>query len=75
MYSETNKWGEATLDSRGAKINTGQAMAAGCSIAPLTSVPASFVYQTTDPATNQATGFPTRLRISLPVRRRALSLP
>ena len=58
MYSETNKWGEATLDSRGAKINTGQAMAAGCSIAPLTSVPASFVYQTTDPATNQVTGLP-----------------
>jgi len=39
-------------------INTGQAIAAGCSIAPLTSVPASFVYQTTDPATNQVTGFP-----------------
>ena len=39
-------------------INTGQAMATGCSIAPLTSVPASFVYQTTDPATNQVTGLP-----------------
>jgi hypothetical protein len=39
-------------------INTGQAIAAGCSIAPLTSVPASFFYQTTDPATNQVTGFP-----------------
>jgi hypothetical protein len=39
-------------------INTGQAMATGCSIAPLTSVPASFVYQTTDPATNQVIGFP-----------------
>ena len=39
-------------------INTGQAMATGCSIAPFTSLPASFVYQTTDPATNQLTGFP-----------------
>ena len=39
-------------------INTGQAMATGCSIAPFTSLPASFVYQTTDPATNQVTGFP-----------------
>jgi len=39
-------------------INTGQAIAAACSIAPLTSVPASFVYQTTDPATNQITGLP-----------------
>ena len=39
-------------------INAGQAMATGCSIAPLTSLPASFVYQTTDPATNQVIGFP-----------------
>jgi hypothetical protein len=39
-------------------INTGQAMAADCSIARLSSVPASFVYQTTDPATNQVIGFP-----------------
>ena len=39
-------------------INTGQAMATGCSIAPFTSLPASFVYQTTDPATNQVTGLP-----------------
>ena len=39
-------------------INAGQAMAAGCSIAPLTSIPASFIYQTTDPATNQVTGLP-----------------
>jgi hypothetical protein len=39
-------------------INTGQGIAAGCSIAPLTSVPATFVYQTTNPATNQVTGFP-----------------
>ena len=39
-------------------INAGQAMATGCSIAPLNSIPASFIYQTTDPATNQVTGFP-----------------
>jgi hypothetical protein len=39
-------------------INAGQAMATGCSIVPLTNVPASFVYQTTDPATNQVIGFP-----------------
>jgi CSLREA domain-containing protein len=39
-------------------INTGQAMAVDCSIAPLTSVPAWFTYQTTNPTTNQVTGFP-----------------
>jgi hypothetical protein len=39
-------------------INTGQAVAAGCTIAPLTNVPASFIYQATDPATNQVIGFP-----------------
>jgi hypothetical protein len=39
-------------------INTGQAIARGCSIAPLTSVPASFRYQTTNFATNQVIGFP-----------------
>jgi hypothetical protein len=39
-------------------INTGQRIATGCSIAPLSSVPASFIYQTTDPATNQVIGFP-----------------
>ena len=37
-------------------INTAQGIAADCSITPLTSVPGSFVYQTTDPATNQVTG-------------------
>ena len=42
-------------------INTGQGIAAGCSITPLTSVPASFVYQTTNPANNQVTGFPNAL--------------
>ena len=39
-------------------INTGSETATGCSIAPLTSVPASFTYQTTDPATNALTGAP-----------------
>jgi CSLREA domain-containing protein len=39
-------------------INTGQGIAAGCNIAPITAVPASFVYQTTTPATNKITGFP-----------------
>jgi hypothetical protein len=39
-------------------INPGQAMATVCSIEPITSVLASFVYQTTDPVTNQVTGFP-----------------
>jgi hypothetical protein len=39
-------------------INTGQGIAAGCSIRPITSVPASFQYQTTNSATNQVTDFP-----------------
>jgi hypothetical protein len=39
-------------------INTTQAIAVGCSISPLTGIPASFVYQTTDPTTNQVTGSP-----------------
>jgi hypothetical protein len=39
-------------------INVGQAIAAACSIAPLTSVATSFQYQTTHPATNQVTGSP-----------------
>jgi streptogramin lyase len=38
-------------------INTGGA-ASGCAIVPVTPVPASFVYQTTDPATNAPTGSP-----------------
>ena len=40
-------------------INTTQAIAVGCSISPLTGIPASFVYQTTDPTTNQVTGVRT----------------
>jgi hypothetical protein len=37
-------------------INTGQATALACGIAPTTSLPATFVFQTTDPVTNQLTG-------------------
>jgi hypothetical protein len=39
-------------------INTDTATATGCSIAPLTFVPGSFFYQTTDPATNALSGTP-----------------
>lgn len=39
-------------------INSGNAAASGCSVAPASSVPANFVYQTTDPATNALTGSP-----------------
>jgi hypothetical protein len=39
-------------------INLGQGIAAACNIAPLTSVAANFQFQTTDPTTNQITGFP-----------------
>jgi hypothetical protein len=37
-------------------INAGSGNASTCSIAPATSVPASFVFQTTNPATNALTG-------------------
>ena len=39
-------------------INTGQTLALSCSIAPANNVLATFLYQTTDPATNQVTGLP-----------------
>jgi len=39
-------------------INASSATAHSCSIAPITSVPGSFLYQTTDPKTNQLTGAP-----------------
>jgi hypothetical protein len=39
-------------------INAGPAAANGCTIAPVTPVPASFTYQTTNPATNALTGSP-----------------
>jgi WD40 repeat protein len=38
-------------------INTDSNTATGCTISPITSIPATFTYQTTDPATNQVTGF------------------
>src|SRR5262245_324488 len=37
-------------------INTGSATATGCSLASITSVAASFTYQTTNPTTNAVTG-------------------
>jgi len=39
-------------------INSGSTAASGCAIVPVTPVPASFVYQTTNPATNALTGAP-----------------
>jgi lysophospholipase L1-like esterase len=39
-------------------INTGPGAATGCSISPVTSIAADFLYQTTDPATNALTGTP-----------------
>jgi hypothetical protein len=39
-------------------INAGSVMATGCGLSLLTSLPATFMYQTTDPATNQVTGAP-----------------
>jgi hypothetical protein len=38
-------------------INTDSNTATGCTISPVTSIPATFTYQTTNPATNQVTGF------------------
>ena len=39
-------------------INAGADTAFGCGISAITSIPASFVFQTTHPATNQVTGSP-----------------
>jgi virginiamycin B lyase len=39
-------------------INSSSSAASGCAIVPVTPVPASFVYQTTNPATNALTGPP-----------------
>ena len=39
-------------------INAGLVTATACEISLLTSLPATFMYQTTDPATNQVTGTP-----------------
>jgi hypothetical protein len=39
-------------------INAGQELATGCAISPSTNIPATFTFQTTDPATNQVTNSP-----------------
>jgi hypothetical protein len=39
-------------------INAGQSTATSCSVVPTTNIPATFLYQTTDPATNQIIGTP-----------------
>src|SRR5271170_7482691 len=39
-------------------INGGPSALSGCAIVPVTTIPASFVYQTTNPATNALTGSP-----------------
>jgi streptogramin lyase len=39
-------------------INSGSTGLSGCAIAPVTTVPASFLYQTTNPTTNVLTGSP-----------------
>jgi hypothetical protein len=48
----------ATATAFATILASGTGQATGCAIAPLTSVPGSFVYQTTDPITNQLTGSP-----------------
>jgi uncharacterized repeat protein (TIGR03803 family) len=48
----------ATATAFATIINTAATSAAGCSIAPATTLPATFVYQTTNPATNALTGSP-----------------
>ena len=39
-------------------INAGEVTAAGCGISTVTTIPAAFTFQTTDPATNVVTGSP-----------------
>jgi len=48
----------ATATAFATMINAGPGDASACSIAPATSIPASFVFQTTDPSTNELTGTP-----------------
>jgi probable HAF family extracellular repeat protein len=48
----------ATATAFATIIDAGPADATGCSIAPQTSIPANFLYQTTNPATNALTGSP-----------------
>jgi streptogramin lyase len=47
----------ATATAFATVINTGATPAFGCKILPVTSLPASFAYQTTDRSTNALTGF------------------
>jgi hypothetical protein len=47
-----------TVTAFAAIINAGPNPVAGCSIAPLSGLPGSFVYQTTNPSTNAVTGSP-----------------
>ena len=49
----------ATATAFATIINLGPGAATNCEITPLSSVPALFAYQTTDPATNQVTGSAT----------------
>jgi hypothetical protein len=46
----------ATATAFATIINAGSATATGCQIAPSTAIPATFVYQTTNPTTNAVTG-------------------
>jgi len=46
-------------------INSGTTTATGCGIAPVTSTPANFSFQTTDPVTNRLTGT-VNTRVSIP---------
>jgi hypothetical protein len=46
----------ATATAFATMINAGPGTASTCTIAPATSIPASFVFQTTDPTTNALTG-------------------
>jgi hypothetical protein len=54
-------------------INSGSSALSGCAIVPVTTVPASFVYQTTNPATNALTGSPNTPASIAAAPRRALS--
>ena len=45
-----------TVTAFATMINTGTAAVSGCSISPATSLPVTFVYQTTNPTTNALTG-------------------
>jgi hypothetical protein len=47
-----------TVTAFATMINTGAVPVSGCSIAPVNALPATFVYQTTNPATNAITGTP-----------------